>query len=197
MIAARDYFPRLTPVEYLEWEATQEFRHEYVDGEVYAMAGGTVNHGQIAANFTILLGIHLENSSCRILNSDVKVNIQAANSYVYPDVSVTCDERDRLTAKYISHPRIVVEVLSPSTEAYDRGDKFNLYRRSATLQEYVLVSTKDISVDIYGRNSLDKWEIVSYRVGDIVELESIDMTVAIERIFRGIIFESATEIEGL
>jgi Uma2 family endonuclease len=151
MVAARKYFPRLTPVEYLEWEAKQEFRHEYVDGEVYAMAGGTVNHGQIAANFTILLGIHLENSSCRILNSDVKVNIQAANSYVCPDVSVTCDERDHLTAKYISHPRIIVEVLSPSTEAYDRGDKFNLYRRSASLQEYVLVSTKNMSVDIYHR----------------------------------------------
>jgi Uma2 family endonuclease len=195
MVAAREYFPRLTPVEYLEWEAKQEFRHEYVDGEVYAMAGGTVNHGQIAVNFTTLLVNHLENSSCRILNSDVRVNIQAANSYLYPDVSVTCDERDRLATKYISHPRIVVEVLSPTTEAYDRGDKFNLYRRSSSLQEYVLVSTQAMSVDIYRRNFWDGWEIINYRIGDIVELESIDMTVAIERIFRGIIFESATEIE--
>jgi Uma2 family endonuclease len=196
MIAAREYFPRLTPDEYLEWEATQEFRHEYINGEVYAMAGGTVNHGQIAANFTILLGIHLENSSCRILNSDVRVNIQAANSYVYPDVSVTCDERDRLTAKYISHPRIVVEVLSPTTEAYDRGKKFDLYCRSSSLQEYVLVSTQAMSVDIYRRNFLDRWEIINYRIGDLVELKSIDMTVAIERIFRGIVFESPTETEN-
>jgi Uma2 family endonuclease len=195
MIAAREYFPRLTPVEYLEWEAKQEFRHEYVDGEVYAMTGGTLNHNQIALNFAAIILNHLEGSGCRVFTSDARVNIQAANSYLYPDVSVTCNDRDRLATKYLSHPCLVVEVLSPSTEAYDRGDKFNLYRRSSSLQEYVLVSTKDISVDIYRRNSLDKWEIVSYRIGDIVELESIDMTVTIERIFRGIIFESATEIE--
>jgi Uma2 family endonuclease len=195
MIAAREYFPRLTPDEYLEWEAKQEFRHEYVDGEVYAMAGGTLNHSQIAANFTTLLGIHLEDSNCRVFTAYAKVSIQSANSYVYPDVSVTCDERDRLATKYISHPRIVVEVLSPTTEAYDRGKKFDLYCRSSSLQEYVLVSTQAMSVDIYRRNFLDRWEIINYRTSDVIELKSIDMTVAIERIFRGIIFESAREIE--
>jgi Uma2 family endonuclease len=196
MIAAREYFPEFTPTEYLEWEAKQEFRHEYVDGEVYAMTGGTINHSQIAVNCGVVLAIHLADTPCKVLNSDAKVNIQAANSYLYPDVSVTCDKRDSRATKYISHPCLIIEVLSPSTEAYDRGKKFTLYRQLPSLQEYVLVSTEEISVDIYRKNSSGKWEIVNYRAGDIVELESIDLTATIDRFFKGIVFEDSSETEN-
>jgi Uma2 family endonuclease len=195
MIAAREYFPKFTPTEYLEWEAKQEFRHEYVDGEVYAMTGGTLNHSQIALNFAAIILQRLEDTPCRVLNSDAKVNIQAANSYLYPDVSVTCDDRDSRATKYVSHPCLIIEVLSPSTEAYDRGKKFNLYRQLSSLQEYVLVSTEEMSVDIYRKNSSGKWEIVNYRAGDVVELESIALTVTIDRFFKGIIFEYTSETE--
>jgi Uma2 family endonuclease len=145
MIALREEEARFTPAEYLAWEEQQEIRYEYVDGEVYAMTGGTINHSQIAANLITILKNHLRGSGCRVLTSDAKVQTLAANSYSYPDVSVTCDERDRNASKYISHPCLIIEILSPSTEAYDRGNKFRRYRRSTSLQEYVLVSTTCIN----------------------------------------------------
>ena len=128
MIAARESFPRFTPEEYFEWEELQEIRHEYFDGEVYAMTGGTLNHSEIAVNFGSLLKAHLRGGRCRLLNGDARVNIYNSNKYVYPDLSVTCNEQDRHKTKFISHPCLVAEVLSPDTEAYDRGDKFALYR---------------------------------------------------------------------
>jgi Uma2 family endonuclease len=189
MIAAREQFPQLTPPEYLEWEQRQEFRHEYVNGEVYAMTGGSVNHGEIAMNIGILLGNHLADSGCRVLTSDVKVQIAESNDYVYPDVSVTCDERDRRATKFIAHPCLIVEVLSPSTETRDRWEKFNLYRRSDSLQDYVLVDTNQIEIALYSKNDRNKWEIIRYGVGDIVELKSINLSFSIDRIYKNISFD--------
>jgi Uma2 family endonuclease len=190
MVAAREHFPRFTPTEYLAWEEQQEFRHEYIHGEVYAMTGGTVNHSEIAMNFGTILRNHLEDSGCRVLSSDAKVNIQNSDDYFYPDLSVTCDPRDRSATRFIAHPCLIVEVLSPSTEAYDRGNKFNLYRRSDSLQEYILVSTNEIAIDIYRKNERGRWEIISYRAGDKIELESINLTLPIEQVFKGIVFDS-------
>jgi Uma2 family endonuclease len=198
MVAGQEHFPKLTPAEYLDWEEQQELRHEYLNGEVYAMTGGTMNHSQIAGNFTTLLNIHLRSSGCRVLNSDVKVQIAASNDYIYPDVSVTCDDRDKTATKFISHPCLIVEVLSPSTAAYDRRDKFNLYRRSDSLQDYVLVDTQKIEIDIYSKNDLaeptlcerGRWEIMSYVAGDSIELTSINLTFPIEQVFENIIFDS-------
>jgi Uma2 family endonuclease len=196
MIAIREKFPRFTPEEYFAWEEQQLERHEYIDGEVYAMTGGSVNHSDIALNFGALLKSHMRGSGCKTLNSDCRVNIVESNDYVYPDLSVTCDERDKITTQYITYPRLVVEVLSPSTEAYDRGDKFSLYRRSPILQEYVLVSTDKIKIDIYRKNDRDRWEIFNHTAGDSlaqpfgtkIELESINLTFQIEAIFEEIIF---------
>ncbi len=188
MVALKEDFHHFTPAEYLTWEETQEFRHEYVDGEVYAMTGGTINHSKIAVNLTIALGNHLRGSGCQVLNGDAKVQTIESNSYCYPDVSVTCDIRDRGADKFITHPCLIVEVLSPSTEAYDRGDKFRLYRRSPDLQEYVLVSTAAICVDVYQRNDRDRWELMSYSEGDEIELQSINYTFEIAQIYEDIIF---------
>jgi Uma2 family endonuclease len=193
MVAVREYLPRFTPEEYLAWEKTQDLRHEYLDGEVYAMTGGTVNHGSITVNVSTILRNHLEDGGCRVLSSDVKVAIQASNDYVYPDVSVTCDEEDRRATKFISRPCIIVEVLSPSTEAYDRGSKFNLYRRSTSLQEYILVSTQEIAIDMYRKNDRGRWEILSYRSNDTIELDSIDLKFPIDRVFKGIVFDPQPE----
>jgi Uma2 family endonuclease len=188
MISIRFETPRLTPTEYLAWEEQQEFRHEYVDGEIYDMTGGTVNHGKIAVNITIALGNHLRGSGCQVLNSDVKVQTLESKSYFYPDISVTCDERDRHADQFVSYPCLIIEVLSPSTEAYDRGKKFRKYRRSASLQEYVLVSTNEMCVDAYQRNERGKWELTTYGDGDLVELKSVNLTVPIEQIYENIVF---------
>ncbi len=189
MIAARESFPRFTPEEYFEWEERQEIRHEYFDGEVYAMTGGTLNHSEIATKFSILLGNHLRGGKCRLLNSDARINIYNSNKYVYPDLSVTCNERDRTNTKFVSHPCLIGEVLSPSTEAYDRGDKFAMYRLSPSLQDYVLVSANKTAIDIYHKDDRGKWDIINYRSGDLVELASIDLTFPIEQIYEDIIFD--------
>jgi Uma2 family endonuclease len=188
MIALKEDFPQFTPAEYLAWEEQQEFRHEYVDGEVYAMTGGTINHSAIAVNIIAMLKSQLRGSGCQVLNSDAKVQTIESNSYFYPDVSVTCDARDRNADKFISHPCLIIEVLSPSTEAYDRGDKFRIYRRSPDLQEYVLVSTNEICLDVYQRNERSRWELMSYGVGDLVELKSINCTFPIAQIYEDIVF---------
>jgi len=188
MIAMQDNFPKLTPEEYFEWEAKQELRYEYLDGEVYAMSGGTVNHGQIAGNSIILLGNYLRGSGCRVLTSDVRIKIQKSTKFVYPDISVSCDDRDKNATQFISYPCLIVEVLSPSTEAYDRGKKFNWYRQSDSLQDYILVNADKIEIDLYERLDGDKWKINTYVEGDLIELKSINLTFSIEQLYEGITF---------
>jgi Uma2 family endonuclease len=190
MVAIKEHFPRLTPEEYFAWEEQQLERHEYIDGEVYAMSGGTVNHSEIASKFNRLLGNHLEDSGCKTLNSDARIAILEVDEYSYPDGSVTCDERDKTTPQYITYPCLIVEVLSDSTEAYDRGEKFYRYRRNPVLQDYLLVSAKSIAIDLYRKNDAGDWMILNYRAGDIVELKSINLSFPIEQVYRGIIFST-------
>jgi Uma2 family endonuclease len=189
MIAAKENFPRFTPEEYFVWEEQQQCRHEYIDGEVYAMTGGTLNHSEIAMNFGSLLKAHLRGSGCRVFNSDARVNIVASNDYVYLDVSVTCDERDKTTSQFITHPCLIVEVLSPSTEAYDRGHKFRMYRRNPSLRDYILVDATEVAVEIYHQDENNKWDILNYQSGDLIELKSVSLTVSIEQIYEDIVFD--------
>jgi Uma2 family endonuclease len=197
MVALTDNFPKFTPEEYFAWEEQQLERHEYMDGEVYAMSGGTIDHGSIALNFGSLLKIHLRGRGCKTLNSDCRVSIVGSNKYVYPDISVTCDDRDKTTTQYITYPCLIIEVLSPSTEAYDRGNKFKMYRQNPSLQEYVLVSTDAVEIELFRKSDGDNWKIINYQAGDIVELKSVNLTVPlakplsmrIEQIYEDISFE--------
>ncbi len=189
MVALTDNLPRFTPEEYFAWEEQQLERHEYIDGEVYAMSGGTIDHGSIALNFGSLLKIHMRGRGCKTLNSDCRVSIVGSSKYVYPDISVTCDDRDETTAQYITYPCLIIEFLSPSTEAYDRGNKFRMYRQNPSLQEYVLVSTEAVEIELFRRSDGDNWQIINYQAGDIVELKSINLTVPIEQIYEDISFE--------
>jgi Uma2 family endonuclease len=189
MVAARENFPRFTPEEYFAWEEQQLERHEYINGEVYAMSGGTINHSDIAGNFLILLKTHLRGSGCKTLNSDARVNIVESTNYVYPDISVTCSERDKSTTQYITYPCLIIEVLSPTTEAYDRGNKFRMYRQNPSLQEYVLVDVDAMSIELFRKNDGDNWRIINYQAGDLVELKSVNLTFSIEDVYEGIIFE--------
>jgi Uma2 family endonuclease len=192
MVAVKDNSRRFTPEEYFAWEEQQLERHELIDGQVYAMSGGTINHGRIGIKVTSMLDSHLDNSSCITGNSDVRINILETTDYSYPDASVTCDERDKSGTQYIAYPCLIVEVLSDSTEAYDRSEKFYRYRRNPILQEYVLVSAKSISIDLYRKNDAEEWIFTQYRTGDIIELRSINFSFPIEQVYRGIIFEQAT-----
>ncbi|MDL5056087.1 Uma2 family endonuclease [Geitlerinema calcuttense] len=186
MSLAKDPPTALTPEEYFEWEEKQLEKHELIDGQVYAMSGGSVNHGRIAIRFTTLFDTHLDGSNCITGNSDIRINILETNNYTYPDASVTCDERDKTTNQYITYPCLIVEVLSPRTEAYDRGSKFRMYRKNPILKDYLLVNYTSIEMDLYHNNDAGDWLILNYKQGDIIELKSINFTFPIEQVYRGL-----------
>ncbi len=186
MIAASFNAPHLTPDDYFAWEATQLEKHEYINGEVYAMTGGSVNHSRIAIRFTTMFDTHLDASSCITGNSGLRVNIVGTNNYTYPDASVTCDDRDKITTQYITYPCLIVEVLSASTEAYDRGGKFRMYRQNPALIDYLLISSTSIEIDLYHKNDAGDWLIINYKAGDTIELKSINLNFPIEQVYRGL-----------
>jgi Uma2 family endonuclease len=186
VIAAKENSSQFTPEEYFAWEEQQLEKHEYIDGEVYAISGGSKNHSLISVRFITLFSNHLESSGCETGNSDLRVNIVETANYTYPDVSVTCDDRDKTTTQYITYPCLIVEVLSAATEAYDRGGKFRMYRSNPVLQDYLLVSSTTIEMDLYHKKDTGEWIIINYKEGDTVELKSINLSFAIEQVYRGL-----------
>ncbi|MGD1699352.1 Uma2 family endonuclease [Dapis sp. BLCC M229] len=184
--------PRLTPQEYLEWEIQQPLRYEYFNGEVFAMAGGTLPHADIALNLASLLREPLR-GRCKVRNSDAKVGITDEGPFTYPDLSISCDERDRTARQFIRYPCVIIEVLSPSTEAYDRGGKFALYRRLSTLQEYVLVSSETKTVEIFRRDAVGEWRFIPYSEGDTIELMSLGITLSLNAIYEDVVLELEDE----
>ena len=186
MVSIKENVPQTTPEEYFAWEEKQLEKHELINGQVYAMSSGSVNHSRIAIRFTTIVDTHLDASSCITGNSDLRINIVGTNNYIYPDVSVTCDDRDKTTTQYITYPSLIVEVLSPSTESYDRSGKFRLYRKNPNLQDYLLVSSTSIEMDLYHKNDAGEWLIINYQEGDTVELKSINLSFPIEQVYRGL-----------
>jgi Uma2 family endonuclease len=166
--------PTLSVEEYLELEENSTVKHEYLDGHVYAMAGGTVDHGTIAVNVLATLRPQLRGGRCRVYNSDVKVRL-GPRRFVYPDASVSCDPRDQADgrAQFIGHPRLIVEVLSPKTAEYDQGDKFGMYRALASLEAYVLVAADRVAVEVRTRQADGAWQAIGFGPGDEVALQSI------------------------
>jgi Uma2 family endonuclease len=176
--------------EYLLWEPTQEERYEYWDGEIVMMSGATRNHNRISLNFSKLLDDALADRSCEVYIVDVKVQVEPGQKYFYPDVVVTCDERDG-DPQFVQYPCLIIEVLSPSTEAADRGKKFAKYRQSPTLQEYVLVQVTQPVVEVFRRNEQGKWVLSEYNLDEILRLESVDVEIAIADLYRQVQFKTA------
>ncbi|MCC5628112.1 Uma2 family endonuclease [Nostoc sphaeroides] len=176
--------------EYLLWEPTQEERYEYWDGEIVMMSGATRNHNRISLNFSKLLDDALADRSCEVYIVDVKVQVEPGQKYFYPDVVVTCDERDD-DPQLVQFPCLIIEVLSPSTEAVDRGKKFAKYRQSPTLQEYVLVQVTQPVVEVFRRNEQGKWVLSEYNLDEILRLESVDVEIAIADLYRQVQFKTA------
>lgn len=185
MIAAQDPLPHFTPEDYFAWEEQQLEKYEYIDGQVYAMSGGTVNHGRIIVHLTSLICGHLDDDvACIIGNSSIRIKSAQSQHYTHPDISVSCDEWDRSTTNYITYPCLIVEVLSPSTEAYDRGGKFRLYRQNPALRDYLLVSSTGIAIDLYHKTDQGQWLLFNYQPDDTVELKSINLSFPIKQVYR-------------
>ena len=176
----------MSPQEYLDWEDQQDQKYAYVNGEVFAMTGGTIPHNLIAGNLFALLKSHVRRRGCRVFIADVKVQVSRRGPYHYPDVMVSCDPRDKNAIKLIQYPCLIVEVLSPSTAAYDRGDKFTHYRQISTLQEYVLIDAEKVSIDRYRRIADRHWDLQTYITGESLDLHSITWEIPLELIYEDI-----------
>jgi Uma2 family endonuclease len=175
--------PILSATDYLAWEAMQPERHEFIDGEVFAMAGAEDRHVTVAGNLYITLRQHLSGSACRTYMSDMRLHVAAANSYFYPDVLVTCSPIDRASAMVKREPKLIVEVLSPTTAAYDRGLKFGHYRTLPSLEEYLLVDLDTRATDCYRKGADGLWVLHPFARGEAVELASVGLTVSAGQLF--------------
>jgi Uma2 family endonuclease len=182
----------ISPEDYLEGERVSPIKHEYRRGQVYAMVGAKKPHIVIAGNLITLLNNHLDDTPCIVLNSDIKVRLEEADCYYYPDVAVTCDERDtNSTEDFILYPILVIEVLSPSTAAFDRGEKFADYQTSPSLREYVLINQSQMRVECFSLEESGNWVSQTYEQGSEVDFASIDFRGDIASIYRkvpGVIF---------
>jgi Uma2 family endonuclease len=185
MVTIRDEY-YISPEEYLEAEKSSQIKHEYIDGQVYAMAGASDAHVTIVGNLFALLRNHLRGSGCRVYMTDMKAQIDALNCYYYPDVIATCDARDREFEYFKKFPCLIVEVLSNSTEALDRGKKFAHYRHLETLQEYVLISQDTMNVECFRRNQEGRWELFSFEKDEEVHLASVNFRCPIAALYEDV-----------
>ena len=186
MIASRSRGPYFTPEQYLQLERESTIKHEYKQGLVFAMAGAKKSHITIVGNVSGLFFNHFRgDESCYFYANDVKVRFLEGDGYYYPDVAVTCDEQDNdLSDSYIEHPKLIIEVLSDSTEGFDRGDKFSDYKTIPTLEEYVLIHQKQVLVEKFLKKGDNLWSTEVYRGGDRVELQSIAFSCPIEFLYE-------------
>ncbi len=192
MSLARKIVNRISEEEYLSGELISEIKHEYVDGEVFAMAGASKKHNLIALNIASELRNHLKNykSSCSTYTSDMKARIsQVSSSFFYPDVMVVCDKND--DDYYQSSPVIIVEVLSKSTSQYDKSNKRIAYFNIPSLKEYVLIEQDKGEVVVFERDK--NWQASYYFLGQSITFESINVTLSVEDIYYQIESEEMEE----
>jgi Uma2 family endonuclease len=184
----------MSPAEYLAWEGEQDRKYEYENGKIIAMTGGTIPHGQIPANLSALLLPHLRGKFCKITVSDAKVSIKS-EKYYYPDVMVSCDKRDRFSRDFLQYPILIAEVLSPSTEARDRGVKQQNYMAIETLQTYILITPERPIIEIYQRRDRT-WEYQSIAIANtsfeqespLIHITSIDLQFPLSAIYENVDF---------
>ena len=185
---------RTTVEEYLRMEEGAVEKHEFRDGEIIMMPGGTFAHSLIIANTSGELRESLKGKPCLVLDSNLKVGIARIRRFVYPDVLVICggpqfDARDN-TQHTITNPRVIVEVLSPSTEAYDRGEKFNRYRDLESFEEYVLIAQHEPSVQTFFRQADGTWLLTPYSGLDaIVKIRCLSVELSMAEIYAGVEFQ--------
>jgi Uma2 family endonuclease len=178
--------PVMTAANYLAWEAEQTERHEFVGGETFAMAGAEDRHVTVAMNLAFALRHHLAGTPCRTFISDMRLSVAALGSYFYPDIMVTCSAADLASPLAKSEPKLIVEVLSPSTAAYDRGLKFSYYRNLPSLQEYVLVDLDTRAVDSYTLGADGLWVLHPFAASETVTLSSVALNVTATQLFAEI-----------
>ena len=177
--------PKLSLVDFLDWENAQPDRHEFYRGEVFAMTGGRRSHGRVVSNLVRHFGNALAGSPCQVFSESMKIQI-GMDTVLYPDVFVTCDQADLATEIIFRAPSLVIEVLSPSTQAYDRSQKFALYRRLEALQEYVLVDPDTRRIEAFRRHADGYWVLCDMSQDAAMELPCIACRVTLADVFAGV-----------
>ncbi|MDQ3022404.1 MAG: Uma2 family endonuclease [Bacteroidota bacterium] len=182
---------KLTEKEYLEIERKAEFKSEYYDGEMFGLAGASLPHNKITSNIHVSLANQLKGKTCQVFQSDLKIREQVSNQFTYPDIVVICGEPEFFDNEkdVIMNPSIIMEILSKSTESYDRGFKFELYRRINSLKDFFLVSQEKISVEYYTRNTDESWNLKEYNDrSQKIEIKSIDCTLDLNEVYYNVKF---------
>ncbi|ELS04446.1 hypothetical protein Xen7305DRAFT_00041800 [Xenococcus sp. PCC 7305] len=180
--------PYLAVEEYLTAEQTSQNRHEYIGGQIFAMAGGSREHNQICLNIASLLRFHVRGSDCTAFVADMKVKIplqDKADIFYYPDVVVTCnsDDQERF---FLDYPCLIIEVLSPGTEAIDKREKRLNYQTLDSLQEYILVSQSEIRLEVYRKSNQGIWNVETLDQDDNLQLDSVGLTLTMQDIYEDI-----------
>ena len=178
----------ITPEAYLAVEMATDTRNEYLNGEVFAMVGTSSMHNIIVLNLAQALRNHLRGGPCQVFAIDLKLRVETANAYFYPDLMVTCSEADRRSDFIKTEPILVVEVLSPSTALFDRDKKFASYRQLPSLQEYVLVDTEQEGIECYRRAGNGEWIMHPYGAGESVTLHGLGLNFPIEAAYQDVDF---------
>lgn len=185
---------KLTVAEYLALEQKAAFRSEFFNGEMFAMAGSSPEHNEIKDNIIAELALQLRGSGCRTYSSDQRIKVDRTGLYTYPDIVIVCGKKevDAIDPNSITNPRVVVEVLSPSTASYDRGTKFRHYQRVRSVQEVVLVSQDRVQVERYVRQTDESWLLTTFDdpTGDF-SLESIGISVRLGEVYRDVAMPEA------
>ncbi|MEO7263943.1 MAG: Uma2 family endonuclease [Ferruginibacter sp.] len=178
--------------EYLEIENVETEKHEYYQGEIFAMSGPKVNHNIIAGNVFVALANKLKGKPCRPFNSDQRIHIEKNTLFTYPDISVICgDPVTRNNDEWnILNPTVIIEILSPSTKNYDRGEKFKLYRDIASLKEYILIDSVTINAEAFHINDHGNWELQEYKfMAQNLAFISLQISIELEEIYEGVKME--------
>jgi Uma2 family endonuclease len=188
----------MTEEEYLAFDRASDWKHEYIDGKVIAMSGGTAFHGGVAAGFIGEFRNALEGRKCRVYTPDVRVYSPEKRSYVYPDASVVCgrpEYRDA-TKDTILNPKVIVEVLSPSSEEYDRVKKFALYRSIPSLMHYVIAAQDKPLLEVHTRQEDGSWDCRVYGPGDKVAFAALDCKLDMDLVYRDVFDEDVERAAG-
>ena len=183
---------KFTIEEYLAMEEAATEKHEYYKGEIFAMSGPKVPHNTISINMLVKLGNKLKGKKCRPFSSNQRIHIEANTLFTYPDISIICGEPETLNNDNwnILNPAVIIEVLSPSTSNYDRGEKFKLYRDIPTLKEYILVDSETIHIEIFRLNESNHWELEEYNAAEeMLYIKTINENIALADIYAGVKLE--------
>lgn len=190
---APKYIPKMSPSEYLDWERKQEFKHEYVNGEVFAMSGASINHNRISSNIHGRIWNFLKEKTCEIFSSDLRIAVKTKNSFFYPDIIIAREELEfdeNMVKDTVKNPTVIFEIMSASTENYDMGKKMMFYMQIESLKQYIIIDSRSTYVRIITRRPEEHtWKFDEYTsVDDEIFIEPINFKLSLFDLYKDVKF---------